>query len=356
MRQYKDGSISFSNEEQMCIVANCQKYHLSITKILNQYGLPYRKKYAEVIKNIFNKYNFDYEKDGNKYHRKYFFDEHYFDNIDCDEKAYWLGFFYADGYLSGNKSFGCALKKDDVSHLRKFLTAININKDPISHSESTNSCGFVLSSEHLYKVLGTYGFSNNKSYDQTDKPFNVCPYAFKKSFIRGLWDGDGYVSVSGEGKNITGVISNNEMLLEAIVSFVNDKFNDEFCKVTKSDGYPRIKLTATKAKSFLDWIYSEASVYLGRKYNNYMKLSAGFYSQYPYHNIRKIKSGRYFLSFTHNNVTYYFGTFDTIKEAVDKYNEVAPAYEKPLQKYIGEIITKEEYAKYLKQIEEINNG
>ena len=29
--------------------------------------------------------------------RKYSFNEHYFDNIDCQEKAYWLGFFAADG-------------------------------------------------------------------------------------------------------------------------------------------------------------------------------------------------------------------------------------------------------------------
>lgn len=31
--------------------------------------------------------------------RKYYFNNLYFDSIDSEEKAYWLGFFYADGYI-----------------------------------------------------------------------------------------------------------------------------------------------------------------------------------------------------------------------------------------------------------------
>lgn len=32
--------------------------------------------------------------------RKYTINENYFKNIDTEEKAYWLGFIYADGYIS----------------------------------------------------------------------------------------------------------------------------------------------------------------------------------------------------------------------------------------------------------------
>lgn len=35
---------------------------------------------------------------GNHY-RKYFHKEDYFENIDSEDKAYWLGFFFADGYI-----------------------------------------------------------------------------------------------------------------------------------------------------------------------------------------------------------------------------------------------------------------
>ena len=35
--------------------------------------------------------------------RKYNFNQDYFENIDTDEKAYWLGFFFADGCITINK-------------------------------------------------------------------------------------------------------------------------------------------------------------------------------------------------------------------------------------------------------------
>ena len=55
--------------------------------------------------------------------RKYYFNNLYFDSIDSEEKAYWLGFLYADGYiLSSANGFGCNLKEDDASHLKKFLS------------------------------------------------------------------------------------------------------------------------------------------------------------------------------------------------------------------------------------------
>lgn len=41
---------------------------------------------------------------GNHY-RKYFHQEDFFENIDTEEKAYWLGFMFADGYIT-NKRFG----------------------------------------------------------------------------------------------------------------------------------------------------------------------------------------------------------------------------------------------------------
>ena len=39
--------------------------------------------------------------------KKYNFDEHYFDVIDCQEKAYWLGFICADGYIGKDFCRGC---------------------------------------------------------------------------------------------------------------------------------------------------------------------------------------------------------------------------------------------------------
>ncbi len=66
-------------------------------------------------------------------HRKYTINEHYFDNIDTHEKAYILGFLYADGC---NKTYqSCVeltLHSKDEEILHKINKAINSNK-PISY-------------------------------------------------------------------------------------------------------------------------------------------------------------------------------------------------------------------------------
>ena len=40
---------------------------------------------------------------GNHY-RKYFHQEDFFETIDTEEKAYWLGFMFADGYIINNEN------------------------------------------------------------------------------------------------------------------------------------------------------------------------------------------------------------------------------------------------------------
>lgn len=41
--------------------------------------------------------------------RKHFFNERYFENIDTEEKAYWLGFISADGCISKPSEFSSRL-------------------------------------------------------------------------------------------------------------------------------------------------------------------------------------------------------------------------------------------------------
>lgn len=58
-----------------------------------------QKKYGICYASIYNtikKYNLPYNK---TYGRSIFFNEHFFHNIDTEEKAYWLGFIFADGSI-----------------------------------------------------------------------------------------------------------------------------------------------------------------------------------------------------------------------------------------------------------------
>ena len=54
---------------------------------------------------------------------KYIYNKDYFKVIDSEEKAYWLGFIYADGYVCANDTgseLGIELQVGDIEHLKKF--------------------------------------------------------------------------------------------------------------------------------------------------------------------------------------------------------------------------------------------
>ena len=62
------------------------------------------------------------------------FNIHYFDSIDTEEKAYWLGFLFADGAVTQyNHSYDIelSLKIDDKEHVEKFAKTLNYENSTI---------------------------------------------------------------------------------------------------------------------------------------------------------------------------------------------------------------------------------
>lgn len=56
------------------------------------------------------------------------YNRHVFDTIDTNEKAYWLGFIIADGYLNDNKNMlRIKLSDKDKRHLEKFIKFLDGN-------------------------------------------------------------------------------------------------------------------------------------------------------------------------------------------------------------------------------------
>jgi hypothetical protein len=59
--------------------------------------------------------------------RKYTLDEHYFEAIDTEEKAYWLGFIATDGWIT-KTGLGIGLNVKDRSHLELFSRCVKSDK------------------------------------------------------------------------------------------------------------------------------------------------------------------------------------------------------------------------------------
>lgn len=84
--------------------------------------------------------------------RRYTFNEHYFDVIDSQDKAYWLGFFAADGYNHVSKGYiELRLHNQDREILEKFKVSINAS-NPIGLYKATY-CNLSLYSQHLCDTL-----------------------------------------------------------------------------------------------------------------------------------------------------------------------------------------------------------
>lgn len=330
--------INFTPEERKMIV-NAFKRGESRNSIAKEI-----KRDVSVVNRILKEEGIDYLDSQNKNGRKYYFNNQYFDNIDNENKAYWLGFLYADGYLSsGSPVIGITLKQEDLNHLKKFLNDLNCSSlDCIRYQEVSESYRFNLSDEYMYNVLKKLGFNSNKSYDNNTEVIDNIPVCYLKDFIRGLWDGDGYITKSKEKRNLAGIVSNNEKMILKIVDFFNKKVNKkDFCRLTKSDGYPRIRLSYNKAKEAMDILYKNSSIYLDRKFNNYLSLNEPFLKSKQYKGIKKLNSGRYYIRIRHNNKYETVGTFDTVKEAIEEYNKKAREYGLEAQTYIDENLNKE---------------
>ena len=77
------------------------------------------------------------------------FNRSIFHILDTKEKAYWLGFILADGYINEDKNFlRIKLMQADENHLQKFCTFIEEPDDVIKHDVGgsytrDNTCSFI---------------------------------------------------------------------------------------------------------------------------------------------------------------------------------------------------------------------
>ena len=121
-----------------------------------------------------------------------------FKTIDTPEKAYWLGFILADGclHLTNKNSFighfSIDISAEDKRHLYKFANFVEAQQDIVqitTHPITGNKLAHIqLCCSETHKDLFNLGIKPQKSgkeqWIETD---------FPADFIRGYYDGDGYI-------------------------------------------------------------------------------------------------------------------------------------------------------------------
>lgn len=125
-----------------------------------------------------------------------------FNRIDSHEKAYWLGFLYADGnvYLGpkGDRHIvQLCLASTDTSHVERFRSFLKSDKRPLYPERDGNAIRFTVDNRQLATNLMALGCVPKKSLTLTFPTEQQVPKQYRPSFVLGYADGDGCITGSG---------------------------------------------------------------------------------------------------------------------------------------------------------------
>lgn len=196
--------------------------------------------------------------------------EHIFDVIDTEEKAYWLGFLYADGWVSKDDfTIELCLKEEDKEHLEKFKEFMECsNEIRFKPAKLGNSYRIGMSSKHLHSRLNELGCTIQKSLN-LEYPTHLNLGELERHFIRGYFDGDGWIGVkrkTGWNRcNITGTFS----MIDGILNYFG--FEKRVEQIKMSGNAPMFEFSKSQCEILLYTIYSNATVMIKRKYERYIK-------------------------------------------------------------------------------------
>lgn len=190
-----------------------------------------------------------------------------FSSIDTPEKAYWIGFILADGCIHLNNlktftgHFSIDISGEDADHLKKFAKFIEANENIIQHTKHSitgNDLVHVqLCSPTALKDLYNLGIHPKKSEKEEWIETN-----FPADFIRGYYDGDGYIKK--DLCNIGLVGSYN--LLYKIQQHFKDILKIEPKKIGKHGTIFRIEYTSlTDRKKIANYLWYDNCISLDRK-------------------------------------------------------------------------------------------
>ena len=205
---------------------------------------------------------------------KYYYNEKYFEKINTEEKAYWLGFIYADGYVvhSGiyGKEFGIELQAKDINHLKKFNKSVNGNlkinkfkKKCNLNNKTYDMCSIRIYRKNFVESLEKWGVIENKTFDIKFPNINE---ELIRHFIRGYFDGDGCVTKNKEYIKYD-FTSGNISFLEELRCILYKNNIKSYIYKEKENTYRLCIGGMLNCDIFYNYLYKDSNIYLDRKFN-----------------------------------------------------------------------------------------
>lgn len=189
--------------------------------------------------------------------RRHQLDESFFDSIDSEEKAYWLGFLTADGNVYGTR-IQVSLSARDVGHLEKLRAALKCSA-PIRNTRKLDK-----KTGKEYKLV-TLAFRSKRMAAQLSrhsKPWQG-PDHLMCHYWRGVFDGDGCCTEKCVG------LSGTLEMVSQFIEYVRQNVRTNTTPTSVG------RIWSCQWRSAVRWrvinlIYKDSNIYLQRKYNVYL--------------------------------------------------------------------------------------
>lgn len=278
---YKNAPLGLTEAQEQFIRDNY--YSLSSSEIGDKIGLTTRQVQGWLQMHYKNR---------KRKHRE--FNNNYFNSIETPNQAYWLGFIYADGWISIKKAkaglegshyeFAMELQRGDEYMLEELNNELGgkhiikqikkdfriINNREVTHTETSLLRVY---SKEIVMGLMSNGIDLNKTKSDT---FPIVSDDLFPDFLRGYIDGDGCIHMMNGRTLAVHITGANLKCFEYLQNVLSERY-DISTKIYKEDiaGYQtKYRLYCFRkddAKRLLDMIYHDKnSIKLKRKYDKYV--------------------------------------------------------------------------------------
>lgn len=211
----------------------------------------------------------------------------YFETIDTEHKAYWIGLLLADGsiskkvYKNGSYTHNLRLElkasdRDLIEALVYDLESNKVVREYTSNSQrgrfkDKHNAYVAFSSRKLGEDLEKYGIVPNKTHILKDLP--QIPHELMRHFIRGYFDGDGSVYVDSKTNSLRTAFYGTHDFVANIQSFLQTElgFRDKKVHDQKEANVSFINYAKKESEILYHYMYSEATICLERKLKVFQK-------------------------------------------------------------------------------------
>lgn len=204
--------------------------------------------------------------------------EDFFETINSEKKAYFLGLMYADGYNCEQRGYvSLGLAEHDLIILKTLNNIIQPTK-PIycQYKEGDthqNYHSIKIYSKKFSKDLAKHGCIQRKTHVLTYPDIDT---KWDSHFIRGYFDGDGCIHIPKQEKkraNVGFMLCGTKTFLTQVQQIIikNIHLNKTKLNINKNTavlGYYG-KCSIVKIKM---WLYQDATIYLDRKYQKFQQV------------------------------------------------------------------------------------